>query len=130
VLVIGLVNLAQLIRHTRAHVLDVLGEPFIQTARAKGLRERVVLYKHAVRNALNPLVSLLGFWIPFLFEGMLVAAVVLQLPVVERAYWRALATEDQYVVMTGLLFFAFVLLLGNLLADVLLALVNPRIRYE
>lgn len=130
VLVVGLGNIAQLIRYTRANVLDVLGEPYIQTARAKGLQERMVIYKHAVRNALNPLVSLLGFWIPLLFEGLLVAAFVFQLPVVEFAYWRALATEDQYVVMSGLLFFGLVLLLGNLLSDVCLALVNPRIRYE
>jgi len=130
VLVVSLSNMAQLIRYMRAHLLDVLGEPYVQTARAKGLEERAVVYKHAVRNALNPLVSLLGLWIPLLFEGMLVAAFVLQLPVVERAYWRALATEDQYVVLAGLLFFALVLLVGNLLSDVLLALVNPRIRYE
>lgn len=130
ILVVGLANMAQLIRYMRANLLDVLGEPYIQTARAKGLRERVVIYKHAVRNALNPLVSLLGFWIPLLFEGMLVAAFVLQLPVVERAYWRALVTEDQYVMMAGLLFFGLVLLLGNLLSDVLLVLVNPKIRYE
>jgi len=129
-LVVGLANIAQLIRYTRANLLDVLGEPFIQTARAKGLGERVVVYKHAVRNALNPLISLLGFWIPMMFEGLLIAAFVFQLPVVEFAYWRALATEDQYVVMTGLLFFGLVLTLGNLLSDVLLALANPKIRYE
>ncbi len=129
-LVVSLGNIAQLIRYARANLLDVLGEPYIQTARAKGLRENVVVYKHAVRNALNPLISLLGFWIPLLFEGLLVAAIVFQLPIVERAFWTALANEDQYVVMTGLLFFGLILVVGNLLSDVLLAVVNPKIRYE
>lgn len=129
-LVVSLGNIAQLIRYARANLLDVLGEPYIQTARAKGLRENIVIYKHAVRNALNPLISLLGFWIPLLFEGLLVAAIVFQLPIVERSFWTALANEDQYVVMTGLLFFGLVLVVGNLLSDILLALVNPKIRYE
>jgi len=129
-LVVSLGNIAQLIRYTRANLLDVLGEPYIQTARAKGLKERVVVYKHAVRNALNPLISLLGFWIPLLFEGLLVSAIVFQLPIVERSFWTALANEDQYVVMTGLLFFGLILVMGNLLSDILLAVVNPKIRYE
>jgi peptide/nickel transport system permease protein len=130
VLVVGLGNMSQLIRYAKANLLDVLGEPYIQTARAKGLEERTIIYKHAVRNALNPLISLLGFWIPMLFEGMLVAAFVFDLPVVEKVFWEALSNEDQYVVMTGLLFFGFVLLIGNLLSDLLLALTNPKIRYE
>ncbi|HEY5596968.1 MAG TPA: ABC transporter permease [Candidatus Bipolaricaulota bacterium] len=129
-LVVGAANMAQLIRYTRGSLLDVLAQPYVQTARAKGLTERVVIWKHAVRNALNPLISILGFWIPFLFEGMVVAAVVMGLPVVEAGYWDAIRFEDQYILMSGLLFFAFVLFVGNLVADILLMLSDPKIRYE
>jgi len=130
VLVIGSANMAMLIRYIRGNLLDVLGEPYIQTARAKGLSERIVTYKHALRNAINPLISILGFWIPAMFEGTLVAAIVLNWPIVERWFWRALAQQEQYVIMTGLLFFSFALLIGNLLADILLAWADPRIRYD
>jgi len=130
VLVIGASNMAAISRYMRGHLLDVLSEPYVQAARAKGLHERIVIWKHAVRNALTPLVSMLGFWIPYMFEGTLVAAVVLQLPIVEQSYWQALLQEDQYVAMTGLLFFSFILMLGNLLADLLLLWADPRIRLE
>lgn len=130
VLVIGAGNIAVLSRYMRGQLLDVLGQPYIQSARAKGLPERRVIYKHGVRNALTPLVSLLGFWIPQMFEGTLVAAVILQLPIVEGAYWQALAQEDQYVAMSGLLFFSAILMVGNLLADLLLLWADPRIRLE
>ena len=130
VLIVGTANIAALIRYMRANLLDVLGQPYVQTARAKGLSERVVIYKHAVRNAINPLVSMLGFWIPLMFEGMLVTSAVLSLQTVERAYYDALQTQDQWVIMGGLLYFGVILLVGNLLADILLAVVDPKIRYE
>ncbi len=129
-LVIGAGNIAALSRYMRGQLLNVLSQPYIQAARAKGLHERIIIYKHSVRNALAPLVSMLGFWIPQMFEGTLVAAVVLQLPIVEGAYWQALAQEDQYVAMSGLLFFSAILMVGNLLADLLLLWVDPRIRLE
>lgn len=129
VLVIGASNMAAISRYMRGHLLDVLSDPYIQTARAKGVHEGKVVYKHGVRNAITPLLSMLGFWIPQMFEGTLVAAVVLQLPIVEQGYWQALLQEDQYVAMTGLLFFSAVLMLGNLLSDLLLLWVDPRIRF-
>nr|BAL60008.1 peptide/nickel transport system permease protein [Candidatus Acetothermum autotrophicum] len=130
VLIVGTANIAALIRYMRANLLDVLGQPYVQTARAKGLSERVVIYKHAVRNAINPLVSMLGFWIPLMFEAMLVTSAVLSLQTVERAYYDALQTQDQWVIMGGLLYFGVILLVGNLLSDILLAVVDPKIRYE
>ncbi len=130
VLIVGTANIAALIRYMRANLLDVLGQPYVQTARAKGLSERVVIYKHAVRNAINPLVSMLGFWIPLMFEAMLVTSAVLSLQTVERAYFDALQTQDQWVIMGGLLYFGIALLVGNLLADILLAVVDPKIRYD
>lgn len=129
-LVIGAANVGALLRYTRGEMLTVLGEPYVRTARAKGLSERVVIWKHALKNALNPLISMLGYWLPLMFEGALVASMILQLPTVERAYWTALRTGDPPVILAGLLFFSVVLVVGNLLADVLLAWVNPKIRYE
>lgn len=130
VLVVGTANIAALIRYMRANLLDVLGQPYVQTARAKGLSERIVIYKHAVRNAINPLVSMLGFWIPLMFEGMLVTSAVMVLGTVEQNYFNALATQDQWVIMGGLLYFGVILLVGNLISDILLAVVDPKIRYE
>ena len=128
-LVIGTSGMAGLLRYMRGSLLDTLSLQYVQTARAKGLAESVVVYKHAVRNAINPLVSMLGMSLPGLVSGSLVTAIVLNLPTVERAFWSALQMQDQYVIMGGLLFFSLFLLLGNLLADILLAWVDPRIRY-
>ncbi|MCS6902883.1 MAG: ABC transporter permease [Candidatus Bipolaricaulota bacterium] len=130
VIIVGTANIAALIRYMRANLLDVLGQPYVQTARAKGLSERVVIYKHAVRNAINPLVSMLGFWIPFMFEGMLVASAVMNLQTVEVNYFNALSTQDQWVIMGGLLYFGVILVVGNLISDILLAVVDPKIRYD
>lgn len=129
-LVIGTANMAMLIRYVRGNLLDVLGMPYVQTARSKGLRERLVIWKHALRNAINPLISIMGFWIPQMFEGTLVAAIILNWPVVERIYWKALQEQDEYLIMSGLLFFGGALLIGNLIADLLLAWSDPRIRYD
>jgi len=129
-LVIGTSGMAGLLRYMRGSLLDTLSLQYVQTARAKGLAERCVIYKHAVRNALNPLISMLGMTLPNLVAGSLVTAIVLNLPTVERAFWSALQMQDEYVIMGGLLFFSLFLLIGNLLADVFLAWVDPRIRYS
>ena len=129
-LVIGTSGMAGLLRYMRGSLLDTLSLQYVQTARAKGLSERIVVYKHAVRNAINPLISMLGMTLPNLVAGSLVTAIVLNLPTVERAFWSALQMQDEYVIMGGLLFFSLFLLLGNLLADILLAWVDPRIRYN
>jgi len=129
-LVIGTSGMAGLLRYMRGSLLDTLSLQYVQTARAKGLSERVVVYKHAVRNAINPLVSMLGMNLPALVSGSLVTAIVLNLPTLERAFWSALQMQDTYVIMGGLLFFSLFLLLGNLLAVILLAWVDPRIRYN
>jgi len=129
-LVIGTSGMAGLLRYMRGSLLDTLSLDYVQTARAKGLSERIVIYKHAVRNAINPLVSILGLTLPNLVSGSIVTAIILNLPTVGRAYFTALQMQDQYVVMGGLLFFSLFLLIGNLIADILLAWVDPRIRYE
>ncbi|MCK4570993.1 ABC transporter permease, partial [Candidatus Bipolaricaulota bacterium] len=101
-----------------------------KTARAKGLKESVVIYKHAVRNAINPLVTILGLSLPGLVSGSIIVAIILGLPTVGRSYFAALQRQDENVIMAGLVFFSLFLLVGNLIADFLLAWVDPRIRYD
>jgi peptide/nickel transport system permease protein len=127
---IGLAGTAGIIRQMRANLLDILGEQYIQTARAKGLSERLVIYKHALRNAINPLISLLGIQFPNLISGTIVASIVLNLPTMGPFFYDALLNHDQYLVMTFLLFSALMMLVGNLLADLALAWADPRIRFE
>lgn len=129
-IVVGLAGTAGIIRYMRGQLLDTLGQQYVLTARAKGLRERVVIWKHAVRNAINPLITMLGMSLPDLFAGAFFAAIIMGLPTVERAFWEALQRQDEYVVMSGLVFFAFLLQVGNLLGDIMLAWVDPRIRYD
>ncbi len=128
--VIGTSGMAGLIRLMRGNLLDTLSLPYVQTARSKGLAERVVIYKHAVRNAINPLVTVLGLQLPGLVGGSVIVAIVLGLPTVGRAYFSALQRQDEPVIMGALLFFSLFLLIGNLIADFLLAWVDPRIRYD
>ncbi len=129
-LVMGTAGMASLLRYMRGSLLDTLSLQYVQTARAKGAHERVVIYKHAVRNAINPLITIFGMSLRGLVAGSLVTAVVLNLPTVERAYWSALKRQDEYVIMGGLIFFSVFLLLGNLFADFMLAWSDPRIRYD
>ncbi len=123
-------QIAVIARHLRVQLLEILHQPFLQTVRAKGVSERVLLWKHALRNALQPLLSLLSLWMQGTFEGVLVATVVLQLPTVEGAFWeQGVNARDPAVLVAGLLFFGGVLLIGNLLVDLARVSADPRIRY-
>jgi peptide/nickel transport system permease protein len=130
VLVIGAVGIAGLMRIMRGTLLDIFGSQYIQTARAKGLEERIVIYKHAVRNAINPMISIFGQSLPGFVAGSLLAAQVLNLPNLEVFYFQSLQPPDEYVLVTVLTFFALFLLAGNLIADIMLAWVDPRVRYD
>ncbi len=130
IIAIGLGGTASLIRLMRANLLDVLGTQYVTTARAKGLAERTVIYKHAVRNAINPLISIFGMQLPSLISGTIIASIVLNLPTMGPFFYDALLNSDQYLVMTFLMLSAFLMLVGNLLADIMLAWSDPRIRYE
>ncbi|MFI5370615.1 MAG: ABC transporter permease [Candidatus Eisenbacteria bacterium] len=129
-LVTGLIPLAGRMRQMRASLLDVLGLDYVVTARAKGLTERVVVFKHALRNALNPLITLFGYTLGALVSGSFVAEVVFAWPGLGRITYEALATKDQYLVMGAVLMASIVLVIGNLIADLLLAAADPRIVYE
>lgn len=130
VIVVGLNGTAGLMRIMRGNLLDVLGQPFVQTARAKGLRESVVVVKHAVRIAINPLISILGMSLPGILSGSTIVSIVLGLPTVGPLLLRSLMNEDIYLAGTLLMMFSILLVIGNLLADIALAWVDPRIRYD
>ena len=129
-LVLGLGGTAGLIRTTRANLLDVLRKPYVTTARAKGLSERVLLFKYPVRVALRPFVSTLGWSLPGLVSGGTIISVVLSLPTSGRYLLRALMTQDMYLAGTFVMMLSILTVIGTLISDILLAFVDPRIRYE
>lgn len=130
VLVVGTSGTAGLMRIMRGNLLDILNMQYVQAARARGLREPTVIFKHAVRNAIHPLIMLLGLSLPSIISGSLVVSIVLGLNTTGPLYFNALRQQDMYLAGTILMFLAAMLVLGNFLADILLALVDPRIRYE
>lgn len=127
---LGLFSVGGLMRYMRTNLLDVLRQDYVKTARAKGLSERAVILKHAVRNAINPLVTLFGFELGGLLSGAAFVENVLGYPGLGRLILEAVLRKDVFVVMGSLLLGSVLLILGNLVADILLAYVDPRIRYD
>jgi len=128
--ILALGGTAQLIRIMRGSLLDVMRQPFVTTARAKGLSERVAIWKYAVRVAINPLVSVMGMQIPTLISGATILGAVLSIPTIGPMFLRALINVDMYLAGAFLLFAVVLLMIGNLLADIALAWIDPRIRYQ
>ncbi|WPJ95074.1 ABC transporter permease [Coraliomargarita algicola] len=129
-LALGIGSIASIMRIMRANFLDSMRAGFVATARAKGLRERVVMFKHVLRNAINPLVSAFGFAFSSLLSGALMVEIVLQYPGLGQLMYQSILREDQFVVLASVMLGCSMLVLGNLLADILLAWSDPRIRLE
>ena len=127
-LVLALVEVAVWSRYMRASMLDAIGQDYVRTARAKGLPERIVLLRHALRNALLPMITLAGLELPTLLGGALVTETVFTWPGMGRLFLDSLSYRDYPVVMGLLMFSAALVLVGNLLADICCALADPRIR--
>ncbi|MBC7474065.1 MAG: ABC transporter permease [Candidatus Sericytochromatia bacterium] len=127
---LSVISVAALQRRMRANLLDVLNDEYIRTARAKGLPESVVIYKHAVRNALNPMITLLGFELAGLLSGAAFVEILFSWPGLGQMMLEALLGNDLSLVMAGLIISSVMLLFGNLLADLLLGLTDPRIKLE
>jgi len=127
--VLSLANVARVMRYTRSSMLDVVQADYIRTARAKGLSERMVLYKHALKNALIPVVTLMGLTIPLLFGGAFITETVFSWPGMGKLGVDAIFARDYPVIMGINVFTAVLVLAGNLVADILYAVVNPEIRY-
>jgi len=130
VVVIGIAGTAGLMRIMRGNLLDILGQQYIETARSKGLKESLVVYKHAVRVAINPIITIAGMMFPAIIAGEVITSVVMNLPTIGPLFLRALLVQDMYLAGSILIFLTLFLLIGNLLADIALGLVDPRIRYE
>ena len=129
-LVVGLIPLASRMRQMRGSLLDVLRLDYVTTARAKGLSEGTVIVKHALRNALNPMITLFGYTLGALVSGSFIVEIIFSWPGLGRITLDALLTQDQYLVMGAELMASVVLIGGNLIADLLLAFADPRITYD
>jgi peptide/nickel transport system permease protein len=130
-LVSAVTGTAGLIRIMRGNLLETLGQPFVEAARARGLKNSTVIWKHAVRIAINPLIVILGSdALPNIIVSNALVAIVLSLPTIGPLFVQALTNQDMYLAGTTLVFFTLLLLIGNLLSDILLAWVDPRIRYD
>ena len=111
-------------------MLEVIQQDFVRTARAKGLPERTVIFKHMLRNALLPVITLLGLYLPFLFSGAVLVETVFAWPGMGLLVVESIGRRDYPVVMAASLIFAGMVVLGNLIADLLYGLADPRIRYD
>lgn len=129
VLVLATAGTAEIIRVVRARMLDVIGQPFIYTARMKGISETRVVLKHALRVAINPVISGLGMNARLVVSGAVVTSVVLALPLIGPLLLEALLTEDMYLAADILLLLTVALVVGNFLSDLVLAWLDPRVRY-
>jgi peptide/nickel transport system permease protein len=130
VIVVGTAGTASLIRILRANLTDELNKPYYITARAKGLPATAALLKYPVRIALNPFVSALGWVLPNLISGVTITAIVLNLPTAGPLLLRALISQDMYLAGSFILLMGSLTLVGMLISDLLLALLDPRIRFD
>lgn len=130
VIILTVLSLAGLIRYVRNSVIEVINQDYIRTARSKGLKEKVVIYRHAFRNALIPIVTLLGMYIPSLFGGAILLETVLLWPGIGNIMYTSVMDRDIWVVMAANTFYAVLMVLGNLASDMSYALVDPRVKVE
>ncbi len=129
-LILSLSHMATIMRYTRFSMLDVLKQDYLVTARAKGLREASVINIHALRNALIPVITVIGLTIPTLVVGAIFIELIFSWPGMGQLYYTAVVSRDYPIIMGANLVIAIVVLLANLLVDVMYAAVDPRIRYE
>lgn len=130
VVILGTAGTAGLIRIMRANLLDELNKPYVVTARAKGVSEAKLLWKYPVRVALNPFVSTIGWILPTLISGSIIVSVVLNLPTTGPLLLQALVSQDMYLAGSFILILSTLTVIGTLISDILLAWLDPRIRYE
>jgi peptide/nickel transport system permease protein len=127
---LGMVRAAVLTRMTRSSMLEILGEDYIRTARSKGLSERRVIYKHAFRNAIIPVITIIGLQIGDLLAGAIIIENVFYLPGVGRLVFEAIGQRDLPVIQGVVLFIAMIIVIINFITDVSYAYLDPRIRYD
>lgn len=125
-----LIQIGSWVRYVRTSMLEVIRQDYIRTARAKGLKEKVVIYKHALRNGLIPIVTFIGMSIPGLFAGAIITETIFVWPGIGKIGYEAILNRDYTLVMGFNIFMAVLTLLGNLLSDILYAVIDPRIKFN
>ena len=123
-------NVAVIVRQTRSSMLETIRQDYVRTATSKGLRQQIVLYKHALRNALIPVVTLVGMALAFLLAGEVMTETVFNIPGVGRLLVRASLDKDYLIVQAGVLVIGVTVCLANLLVDIAYGWIDPRIRYK
>jgi len=130
IIVLGTAGTASLIRITRANLLDELRKPYVVTARAKGMSEWKLIFKYPVRLALNPIISLTAYILPFLVSGSIIVSVVLSLPTIGPVLLRSLLSQDMFLAGAIILLIGVMTVIGTMISDILLGVVDPRVRLE
>lgn len=128
--IVGTAGAAGLIRTMRANMLDEINQPYVETARAKGLTELYLIWKYPVRVALNPFISTVGYALPNLVGGVIITAVVLNLPTIGPLLLRSLLSQDMFMAGAIVLIISVLTVIGTMISDILLAVLDPRIRLE
>ena len=130
VIALGTARAASLTRYMRSSMLEVVREDYVRTARSKGVNERMVIIKHALRNALIPVITLFGLQIPLLFSGAVITEEVFSWPGIGRLTIRAVFQRNYTVILATSVIFAILVFVGNFISDVLYVVVDPRIKYD
>ncbi len=130
VLVLGLVNMAGWSRYMRSSMLETISQDYVRTARSKGLSERIVIFKHALRNALIPLVTMMGLALPAIFGGAVITEQIFAWPGMGHLFVGSISSRDYPILMASLMLTATTVVFGNLLADLAYGFLDPRIRYD
>ena len=127
---LGMINMASLMRYTRSSMLEVIMQDYIRTARAKGLKERRVIYNHALKNALIPVVTVICMSMGYLLSGALLTETVFSWPGMGTLIYQAILNRDYPLVTSSTMVLAMFILFSNLLADILYAFLDPRIKFN
>jgi peptide/nickel transport system permease protein len=130
IIVIGAAGTAGLIRTMRATILDEIGKQYVTTARAKGLKEKDLINKYPVRSAMNPIISSAAWILPELFSGETITAIVLGLPTIGPLLYKALIGQDQFLAASCVMVTSALTIVGMLISDIVLAIYDPRIRFD
>ena len=128
-LVLTFHNVARLMRYVRTNMLEVIRQDYIRTARAKGLSEKVVIYKHALKNSMIPIITILGMWLPGLFSGAIIIEQIFGWPGIGNITLAAIDARDYPLLLGFNMLLALLTIVGNLLADVVYAIVDPRVKF-
>lgn len=128
--ILAIMHTARIMRYTRFSMLEVIKQDYIVTAEAKGMRRRVIIYRHALKNALIPVITIIGLSVPMVIVGAIFLETIYNWPGMGTLYHRAVLSRDYPIIMGANLFIAVTVMISNLLVDIIYALVDPRVRYE